>query len=81
MLGRLRMSAEECIEAYVKLSSRVFKKQHTSSITISSKVEARYHSEELRKAIEDLVETKGLERAALLKDTSPHACKVSVVTI
>ena len=78
MLGRLRMSVEECIIAYIELSSRVFQKKHISSVTIRGKVRARYSSKELQRAIEDVVEAQHLDRDALLKDTSPQACKVFV---
>jgi hypothetical protein len=79
MLGRLRMSVEECITAYIELSSRVFKRKHAIPIKISGKIKARYSSEELRRAIEDVVAANHLDRDALLKDTSPQACKVFVV--
>lgn len=78
MLGRLRMSVEECIAAYVELSSRVFQKKHVMPVTVRGKVKARYSSEELQRAIEDVVEAQHLERDALLKDNSPQACKVFV---
>lgn len=81
MLGRLRMSVEECIAAYVELSSRVFQKKHVMPVTVRGKVKARYSSEELQRAIEDVVEVQHLERDALLKDTSPQACKVFVLWI
>lgn len=79
MLGRLRMSVEECIAAYIALSSRVFQKKHVMPVTVRGKVKARYSSEELQRAIEDVVEAQHLERDALLKDTSPQACKVFVL--
>lgn len=79
MLGRLRMSVEECITAYIELSSRVFRKNHVMPVTIRGKVKARYSSSELQRAIQDVVEAHHLERDALLKDTSPQACKVFVL--
>jgi hypothetical protein len=78
MLGRLRMSVEECITAYIQLSSRVFQKKHALPVKISGKIKARYSSEELRRAIEDVVEANHLDKDTLLKDTSPQACKVFV---
>jgi len=78
MLGRLRMSVDECIVAYTRLSSRVFQKKHAMPVTIRGKVKARYSSKELQCAIEDVVEANNLDRNALLKDTSPQACKVFV---
>lgn len=81
MLGRLRMSVEECISAYVELSSRVFQKKHVMPVTVRGRVKARYSSEELQRAIKDVVEAHHLERDALLKDTSPQACKVFVLGV
>jgi hypothetical protein len=81
MLGRLRMSVEECITAYIELSSRVFQKKHVTPVTIRGKVKARYSTKELQRAIEDVVEAQHLSRDALLKDTSPKACKVFVLEI
>ena len=78
MLGRLRMSVEECIAAYIDLSSRVFQKKHVMPITSRGKVKARYSSKELQRAIEDVLAAQDLDKDTLLKDTSPQACKVFV---
>jgi hypothetical protein len=72
------MSVEECITTYIQLSSRVFQKKHAIPVKISGKIKARYSSEELRRAIEDVVEANHLDKDTLLKDTSPQACKVFV---
>jgi hypothetical protein len=72
------MSVDDCITAYIQLSSRVFKKKHAIPVTIRGEVKARYSSKELRHAIEDVVEAHHLDKDALLKDTSPQACKVFV---
>ena len=81
MLGRLRMSIEECIAAYVELSSRVFQKRHIMPVTVNGKVKARYSSKELQCAIEDVVAARHLDKDTLLKDTSPQACKVFVLKL
>jgi hypothetical protein len=70
------MSVEECITAYIQLSSRVFQRKHAIPVKISGRIKARYSSEELRRAIEDVVEASHLDKDTLLKDTSPQACKV-----
>jgi hypothetical protein len=72
------MSVEECITAYIQLSSRVFQKKYALPVKINGKIKARYSSEELRRAIEDVVEANHLDKDTLLKDTSPQACKVFV---
>jgi hypothetical protein len=78
MLGRLRMSVDECILAYIQLSSKVFQKKHASPIKISGKVRARYSRKELQRAIEEIVLANNLDKDSLLKDTSPRVCKVFV---
>lgn len=77
MLGRLRMTVEECIEAYIQLSSRIFQKKHVSPVNIRGKVKARYSSEELQRAVQDVIRERGYDEDELLKDTTPQACKVS----
>jgi hypothetical protein len=72
------MSVEECISTYIQLFSRVFQKKHVIPVKISGKIKARYSSEELRWAIEDVVKANHLDKDTLLKDTSPQACKVFV---
>jgi hypothetical protein len=71
MLGQLRMSVDECITAYIQLSSRGFQKEHVMPVTIRDKVKARYSSKKLQRAIEDVVEAQHLDKDALLRDTKP----------
>jgi hypothetical protein len=75
MLGRLRMSIDECIDAYLSLSDRIFqKKKHR--ITITGDIQGRFDSEELAQAIREVVTGQGLQEDALLKDVSSDACKM-----
>lgn len=75
MLGRLRMSIDECIEAYLSLSDRIFqKKRHR--VTIKGKIQGRFDSEELAQAVREVITGKGFQEDALLKDESDNACKV-----
>lgn len=76
MLGRLRMSVDECITEYTKLASDVFQKKHILPMTISGKVQARFDSKRLAEAVQGVVSRQGLDKNALLKDTTPMACKV-----
>ena len=48
------------------------------AVTVRGKLKARYSSEELQRAIEDVVEAQDLERDALL---SPQARKAFVLGI
>lgn len=75
MLGRLRMSVAECITTYLLLSNRVFrKKQHR--VTVKGKVQGRFDSEELGRAVKEVVKQQGLPEDALLKDAPEAGCKV-----
>jgi len=75
MLGRLKMSIEECIDAYLLLSDRIFqKKKHR--VTVKGDIQGRFDSEELAQAVKEVVIVQDLQENALLKDVSDNACKV-----
>ena len=75
MLGRLRMSIDECIDAYLQLSDRIFqKKRHR--VTVKGKIQGRFDSDELERAVKDVIKTQGVPEDALLKDDPETACKV-----
>ena len=75
MLGRLQMTVDECINAYVLLSDRIFqKKRHR--VTIKGQIQGRFDSDELERAIKEIVARQGLEEDALLKDALDAKCKV-----
>ena len=75
MLGRLKMSIDECIDAYLSLSDRVFqKKRHR--VTIKGNIQGRFDTEELERAVKEVITAQGLSENTLLKDTSDNACKV-----
>ena len=76
MLGWLRMAVDECIDAYVSLSDRIFQKQR-HRVTIQGRVRGRFDSDELERAIKETVARRGLEEDALLKDAPDANCKVS----
>jgi hypothetical protein len=75
MLGRLKMSIDDSIDAYLSLSDRVFqKKRHR--VTIKGNIQGRFDSEELARAVKGVVTAQNLKEDALLKDVSDNACKV-----
>ncbi|KAF2812175.1 FabD/lysophospholipase-like protein [Mytilinidion resinicola] len=77
MLGRLRMSVGESIDAYLALSDRIFqKKRHR--VTVKGNIQGRFDSEELARAVKEVIRNQGLEEDALLKDAPDAACKVFV---
>lgn len=78
MLGRLEMNIDECIDAYVTLFDRVFrKKQHR--VTINGHVQGRFDTEELERSIRAIVKRKDKTgENALLKGSENQQCKVLV---
>lgn len=80
MLGRLKMSIDECIDAYLSLSDRVFqKKRHR--VKTKGDIQGRFDSEELARAVKEVVTAQELQEDALLKDVLDDACKVWVSLI
>ena len=77
MLGRFRMTVNKYIDAYVSLSDKIFQKQR-HYVTIKGWVQGRFDSDELERAIIEIVVRQGLAEDALLKDTPDGKCKVWV---
>ena len=77
MLGRLKMTVKECIDAYTTLSDTIFKKKYRR-VTLKGKLQGRFDTEALEEAIKDMVTKSGLVVDALLKDEDERACKVYV---
>ncbi len=75
MLGRLQMTIDECIDAYILLSDRVFQKRR-HRVTIKGNIQGRFDSDELERAIKEIVVMQGLAENALFKDSSNAKCKV-----
>ena len=75
MLGRLQMSIDECIDAYISLSDRVFRKRR-HRVTIKGNVQGRLDSDELERGIKEVVVRQRLPENALLKDSPNANCKV-----
>jgi patatin-like phospholipase/acyl hydrolase len=74
MLGRLRMTVDECIDAYTALSDRVFEKK-SHRVNIKGKLQGRFDTAALEQAVKEILVTRGLGEDALLKD-SDSSCKV-----
>jgi hypothetical protein len=75
MLGRLKMSVADCITAYLTLSERVFRKTR-HRVTVKGKVQGRFDSEELARAVREVIKQQGLPDNTLLKDAPEAGCKV-----
>jgi patatin-like phospholipase/acyl hydrolase len=67
MLGRLCMTVDECIDAYTRLSHRVFEKKN-HRITIKGKPQGRFDGAELERVVKTIVVKRGLSEDILLKD-------------
>jgi hypothetical protein len=80
MLGRLKMSIEECIDAYTLLSDKVFEKQQ-HRVTVKGKIQGRFDTAALERAVKQLLVKQGLGEDALLKDSPDAACKVYVMVV
>ncbi|KAI9676684.1 MAG: hypothetical protein M1829_003003 [Trizodia sp. TS-e1964] len=77
MLGRLKMSIDDCIDAYLQLSDRIFqKKRHR--VTVVGKIQGRFDSDELELAVKEVIKAQGVPEGALSKDDPGTACKVFV---
>jgi hypothetical protein len=74
MLGRLKMSIDECIDAYLSLSLNIFQKHHR--LTTKGIVQGRFDSSELERVVKWIIEARGLQQDALLKDAPDTTCKV-----
>ncbi|RKK66720.1 hypothetical protein BFJ69_g15140, partial [Fusarium oxysporum] len=77
MLGRLRMTVDECITAYASLSGKVFEKK-CHRVKINGQLQGRFDTAALELAVKQILTDKGHGEDALLKDPSNTACKVFV---
>ena len=71
------MSVEECIDAYTSLSDKVFEKQR-HRVTVKGKIQGRFDTAALERAVKQILVKQGLAEDALLKDSPDAACKVCV---
>lgn len=75
MLGRLKMGVDECIDAYLSLSDQIFRKKR-HRVTVKGKIQGRFDSDELARAVKEVIQSLGLQEDALLKDVPEATCKV-----
>jgi hypothetical protein len=71
------MSIEECIDAYMSLSDKVFEKQR-HRVTVKGKIQGRFDTAALERAVKQILVKQGLGEDELLKDSLDAACKVCV---
>ncbi|TAQ85904.1 hypothetical protein B7494_g5770 [Chlorociboria aeruginascens] len=79
MLGRLKMTIDESIHAYLSLSKRILQTRK-KSVRVNGKLQDRFDSEELVRAMKEMVKAQGLQEDELLKNdsTDTDTCKVFV---
>lgn len=74
MLGRLQMSVDECIQAYIELSDDVFHKKRRIPANAKGDLKERYDSKTLESAVKKVIRDRNIDDNALLKD--PKGTKV-----
>jgi nitrite reductase/ring-hydroxylating ferredoxin subunit len=80
MLGRLRMTLNECEDAYLNLSERIFTPKRSIFSPLRGKdfllADGKFDYKALEEAIKDIIgRTPGFDESSLLKDPDPQ-CKV-----
>ncbi|KAI7270227.1 general substrate transporter [Hortaea werneckii] len=81
MLACLEMSIDDCINAFTSLMGKAFKREHKLAFTFRGKVQHRYDSKELEKAIKEVITGTGLHRDALLRHNPTPKCRCFVVAL
>jgi patatin-like phospholipase/acyl hydrolase len=82
MLGRLRMTIDECIDGYLKLSKEIFD-QRTSFTTFGRLGgNAQYAASKMEETMKDMIRTQTGDEDAKMKDPlKRECCKTFVVAI
>lgn len=79
MLGRLRMSVDQCIKAYEELMESIFgAKAHWWRVSIYANIQAIYNSEKIKQKIEDFLREHGIASDSLFNDGNERNCRVLV---
>lgn len=82
MLGRLRMTLDECQSAYMHLSETIFTPIHhpvdPRRLYKYLKASGKFENAPLEDSIKSTIWSKQLHEDALLKDKDPDACKIFV---
>jgi patatin-like phospholipase/acyl hydrolase len=79
MLGRMRLTVDECIEAYSELSPNVFSKVHHRIKLTSGETQGRFDHTALEKGIKSILKTYRMDVESLLKEPQDgSSCKVYV---
>ena len=77
MLGRLEMDVDECISTYSELMKAVFEaKSSRFPISLSGRTKARFDSNQLKNAIEQVIAHHDASKTDLFNDGGPRGCRV-----
>jgi patatin-like phospholipase/acyl hydrolase len=79
MLGRLNMTVDECIQAYISLAGKVFEKKRTW-VKINGKIRGQFLATDFEQAVKGMIQDLGLDQEILLKNSADACCKVYVYT-
>lgn len=75
MLGRLHMDVDECIEAYIRLADRVFKKTGPP-LNLCCRVQSRFNTKALEQEINGIVRRYTGSENSVLHNEDTTSCKV-----
>ncbi|KAF3357378.1 hypothetical protein VdG1_03166 [Verticillium dahliae VDG1] len=78
MLGRLRMSVDECIAAFTSLCDGVFEKKKHHRVRMNGKLRGRFDSRALERAIKQILVRTNHDENILLRDAS--TCRATSAT-
>lgn len=69
------MSIDDCIDCYLDIMDRVFRKTH-HRINVSGKFQGRYDTEELKYCIKNIIADQGIDSNARFRIEGNDRCKV-----
>ena len=70
------MDIDACIDAYTDMSDKIFKKKHHRVNARNGQIQGRFDSDELERAIKEIIRNQCLDEDALLMDRPDTPCKV-----
>jgi hypothetical protein len=82
MLGRLRMTTEECLNTYRELSPRIFANttSHSFGLLSAAAGKAWFKGDTLKAEVVKLLRQRGFLEDELMKESDNPDCKVQVST-
>jgi len=78
MLGRLRMTVQECIEVFRNISRDVFGSTPglLSKVFDGARGKPFFKGERLEQVVKDILKARGLDQDTLLKESRDSPCKM-----